>query len=549
MNATTKSIVLLLTTTLLAFVCVSCGKSQTPVEVATQNNILLMGNSADPESLDPTLATGFSEARILNALFEGLVGADTKTLEPKPALAQRWEISDDGLTYTFYLDKRAKWSDGSSLTSNDFVFAWLRALKPSISAQYATMLYRIKNAEAIAKGKEKDLSKFGAKAIDAHTLKVELEKPCPYFLSLLYHNIYFPLPKKTLEKFGADKFPNAVWTKPENIVSNGAFVLKNWSINNKISVRRNPHYREPNLIKLNGIDFLPITNINTEDRAFRAGQLHLTDSICPHRIKNILEKTPQLFRSNKWLGVYYYIFNTARKPFDDPRVRKALSLAINRNAIIDNFLKAKQTPAYSFVPDGCGGMKASTKIAKTQDVQLARKLLAQAGFPNGEGFPKIKITYNVSEQHKPIAEAIQQMWKKNLNIDAELYNLSWPAYLAARRAKDFDIARASWIGDFAEPETFLEMFSSDSALNHSSWKNKKFDELLKRAENTTSKSNRLLSLQRAEELMIDSAPVMPIYFFSKVYQISPDVKNWHANLLDYHDYKGVYLQSPESNKK
>ncbi len=549
MNATSKNIVLLLATTLLAVVCVSCGKAQTPVEIATRNNILLMGNSADPESLDPTLATGFSEARILNALFEGLVGTDTKTLEPKPAVAQRWDISDDDLTYTFYLDKRAKWSDGSPLTSHDFVFAWLRALKPSISAQYATMLYRIKNAEVIAKGKEKDLSKFGAKAIDAHTLKVELEKPCPYFLSLLYHNIYFPLPKKTLEKFGADKFPNAVWTKPENIVSNGAFVLKNWSINNKISVRRNPYYREPNLIKLNGIDFLPITNINTEDRAFRAGQLHLTDSICPHRIKNILEKTPHQFRSDKWLGVYYYIFNTARKPFDDPRVRKALSLAIDRNAIIDNFLKAKQTPAYSFVPDGCGGMRTSAKISKTQNIQLAKELLSQAGFPNGEAFPKIRITYNVSEQHKPIAEAIQQMWKKNLNIDAELYNLSWPAYLAARRAKDFDVARASWIGDFAEPETFLEMFSSDSGLNHSSWKNKKFDALLKRSENASSRNNRLSTLQQAEELMLDSAPVMPIYFFSKVYQISPNVKNWHANLLDYHDYKGVYLQTPENDKK
>ena len=310
---------------------------------------------------------------------------------------------------------------------SDFVFAWLRSLNPNISAEYSTMLYRIKNAERIAKTEEKDLSKFGAKAIDAHTLEIELEKPCPYFLSLLYHNIYFPLPRKTLEKFGADKFPNAIWTKPENIVSNGAFVLKKWSINDKVCVRRNPHYREPELIKLNGIDFYPISNINTEDRAFRAGQLHLTDSICPHRIKDILAKTPQNFRSDKWLGVYYYIFNTAKKPFDDPRVRRALTLAIDRNTIIDNFLKAKQQPAYSFIPKGCGGISEPRNIPKKQDIELAKKLLAQAGFPNGEGFPTIKITYNVSEQHKPIAEAIQQMWKNNLNINAELYNLSWPA--------------------------------------------------------------------------------------------------------------------------
>ncbi len=543
-----KNILKFLVCSLFALVCASCEKTQTPVENATKSGILLMGNSADPESLDPTLATGFSEARILNALFEGLVCADTKTLEVKPAIAQRWEISADSLTYTFYLDKRAKWSDGSQLTANDFVFAWLRALRPSISAQYATMLYRIKNAEVIAKGEEQNFSKFGAKAIDKHTLQVQLEKPCPYFLSLLYHNIFFPLPEKILKKFGADKAPNAVWTKPENIVSNGAFVLKNWSINNKVSVRRNPHYREPSLIKLNGIDFLPIANINTEDRAFRARQLHLTDSICPHRIKNILKNSPEQFRSDKWLGVYYYIFNTTVKPFDDPRVRKALSFAIDRNAIINNFLKAKQEPAYTFVPEGCGAMKSSEKIERRQNVKRARELLAQAGYPNGEGFPKIKITYNVSEQHKPIAEAIQQMWKRELNINAELYNLSWPAYLAARRAKDFEVARASWIGDFAEPETFLEMFTSDSGLNHSAWKNKNFDELLKRAENAKSKKERLHLLSQAEELMLEHAPVMPIYFYSKVYQISPDVKNWHPNLLDYHNYKGVYLQAPSNDK-
>ena len=540
-----KIFVALFAGAILACVLASCEKNRTPVEEAIDKGILLIGNSADPESLDPSLATGFSESRIINALFEGLVGADTTTLAPKPAVAKSWKISKDRRTYTFFLDERAKWSDGSPLTADDFVFAWLRSLNPNISAEYSTMLYRIKNAERIAKTEEKDLSKFGAKAIDAHTLEIELEKPCPYFLSLLYHNIYFPLPRKTLEKFGADKFPNAIWTKPENIVSNGAFVLKKWSINDKVCVRRNPHYREPELIKLNGIDFYPISNINTEDRAFRAGQLHLTDSICPHRIKDILAKTPQNFRSDKWLGVYYYIFNTAKKPFDDPRVRRALTLAIDRNTIIDNFLKAKQQPAYSFIPKGCGGISEPRNIPKKQDIELAKKLLAQAGFPNGEGFPTIKITYNVSEQHKPIAEAIQQMWKNNLNINAELYNLSWPAYLAARRAKDFDVARASWIGDFAEPETFLEMFSSDSGLNHSSWKNPDFDNLLKSAENAITKQHRLSTLRQAEELMLENAPVMPIYFFSKVYQILPCVKNWNANLLDYHDYKGVYLQKSD----
>jgi len=534
------------------FICVlfvlvsACSQSSTPVELATKQGILLMGNSADPESLDPALSTGLSESKILRALFEGLVRANDKTLEVEPAIAKSWKISEDSKTYTFFLDEKAKWSDGSNVVAGDFVFAWRRALKPTIAAEYASLMYVIKNAKAIATGKEKDSSKLGVKAIDDYTLQVELENKCPYYLSLLYHNVFFPLHEKTLKKFGADNFPNAVWTKPENIVSNGAFVLTKWSINSVVSVRRNKYYRDCNSIKLNGIDFIPISNINTEDRAFRAGQLHMTDSVCPHRIANIISKTPQNFRSDKWLGTYYYAFNTMRKPFNDVRVRKALSLVIDRQAIIDNFLKAKQVPAYCLVPDGCGGMRTSDKILKQNNIVLAKKLLAEAGYPEGKGIPVIKITYNVSEQHKPIAEAIQQMWKTHLGVNAQLYNLSWPAYLSARKNKDFDVVRASWIGDFAEPETFLDMFTSLSALNHSSWKNSKYDALMKKSASAKSQKERLQCLVEAEEILIDSAPIIPLYFYSRVYQILPVVKNWNGNLLDYRDYKGVYLEEEVS---
>ncbi len=529
--------------------CLSaCSPKQTPVEIATEKGILLMGNSADPKSLDPALSTGLSESKILRALFEGLVRADDITLEVKPAVATSWKISDDLKTYTFYLDKNAKWSDGSNVVAGDFVFAWRRAINPTIAAEYASLLYVIKNARDIGTGKEKDLSKLGVKAIDDYTLQVELENKCQYFLSLLYHNVFFPLHEKTLKKFGADKFPNAVWTKPENMVSNGAFVLTKWSINDVVSVRRNKHYRDNNSIKLNGIDFLPISNINTENRAFRAGQLHITDSIPPHKIENAKKSAEKTFRSSRWLGTYYYMFNTQRKPFDDVRVRRALSLVIDRQAIIDNFLKANQVPAFSLVPDGCGGFTTSKKILKQQNIELAKKLLAEAGYPNGKGMPVVKITYNVSEQHKPIAEAIQQMWKTHLGVEAQLYNLSWPAYLAARRNKDFDVARSSWIGDFAEPETFLDMFTSLSALNHASWKNKKFDALMLRSANVGSQEERLQCLSEAEEILIDSAPIIPLYFYSRVYQVLPVVKNWNSNLLDYRDYKGVYLESGEAKK-
>lgn len=531
----------------LAAALSGCSDGSRPADAAAREGILLVGNSADPGSLDPALATGFSESRILNALFEGLVRADTKTLEIRPAVAKRWEVSDDGLRYVFYLDENAKWSDGVPVGARDFVFAWRRAVSPGVGAEYASLFSAVENAPEILSGRERDISKLGVRAVSDNVLEVKLHRRCPYFLSLLYMGVFYPLRADILEKFGADKLPNAVWTKPENIVSNGAFKLSQWRINDRVSVRRNPFYANQNLIKLNGIDFFPIANLNTEDRAFRTGQLHITDSVAPFRIPEIRARAPQTLRSDKWLGVYYYVFNTSRKPFDDPRVRRALSLAIDRRAIIDGCIKGGQEEAYSFVPEGCGGFKTSADVLRRRDVALAKRLLAQAGYPEGRGFPKIRITYNVSEQHKPVAEAIQQMWRETLGVEAQLYNLSWPAYLAARRAGDFDVARASWVGDFAEPETFLNVFLTGSALNHTRWNSPEYDAIVRSAASAADTSARLDALAKADALLARESPIMPIYYYSKVYRISPAVKNWNANLLDYHDFKEVYL-SPLPSK-
>lgn len=533
-----------------AFACAAlfcgCAPRNTPVDEASRAGVLLAGNSADPESLDPALMSGLSEYKILSALFEGLVGADTKTLAIVPAAAQSWKISPDGKTYVFYIDPRARWSDGKPVLARDFVFAWRRAVSPQIAAQYASLLHCVKNAKKITAG-EAPAESLGARADADRVLRVELERPCPYFLSMLYQSVFFPLREDVLKKINADKAPNAAWTKPANIVSNGAFKLEEWSINGKVRVVKNPHFRAADRVKLNAIEFLPITNINTEDRAFRAGQLHITDSVSPYRIAHIKKYSPQTLHSHKWLGVYYYVFNTARKPLDDPRVRLALSLAIDRRAIIDNFLKGGQYPAYSFVPEDCGGLRTKPPF-ESADVPRARALLAEAGYPGGKGFPEIQITYNVSEQHKPIAEAIQQMWLQNLGVKVGLYNMSWQAYLAARKTRDFDIARASWIGDFPEPETFLDMFASSNPLNHSSWKSPAYDALLARAQNASSNAGRLSLLSQAETLLLRGAPVMPIYFYARAYQILPSVKNWHSNILDYHNYLDVYIDPLPAKK-
>ena len=527
---------------LAAFFCISvfaCAKRETPADAGVKNGTLLIGNSADPATLDPTLTTGLNEFKILCALFEGLVSADSKTLEIQPAAAESWSF--DGSSYTFKIREDAKWSDGEKLKASDFVFAFKRILNPKIGAEYAHFLFPIKNAKSFFEGKTKDL---GTKAVGKDTLKIELESPCPHFLNLLYHNAFFPLPEHVLKKFGAEDRREGSWVRPENIVSNGPFTLKKWSVNGKVRAEKNPLYWDAENVLLNAVEFYPISNINTEDRAFRAGQLHITDSVAASRMDAIKRDMAKNLKTGDMLGVYYYALNTARPPLNDARVRKALAMSINRKSIISNFLKSNQKPAATFVPSGVSNNYTSPAPLK-EDIKEARKLLAEAGYPDGKGFPEITITYNTSEQHRPIAEAIQAQWRDALNIKVELFNLSWPAYLAARRQGDFFITRASWVADYASPENFLEMFSSESPLNHTAWKNKNFDDLLNSAMTNDSKlSNEKFSL--AEKLLLEELPIIPIYFYSRVFLMDSRVKNWHLNPLDYHNFKGAHFEGEES---
>ena len=515
----------------------ACSPRETPAEIAARDNILLLGNGADPSNLDPSLTTGRPEYNILCALFEGLVTADTKTLAILPAAAESW--THENGTYTFKIRDNAKWSDGEPLKASDFVFAFRRILNPALGAEYASMLYPIKNAQKIHGG-TLPAESLGAHALSEKVLKIELEYPRPDFLNLLYHNSYFPLPEHILKKYNASDRRDGVWMRPQNAVGNGPFVLTKWRVNDKVSVRKNPHYHGAQSIRLEGVDFFPISNINTEDRAFRAGQLHITESVAPTRLDAIARDMPQNLRVSDWLGAYYYIFNTTRPPLDDARVRMALSLAIDRELIIKNFLRAGQKPANSFVPTSA--MDGYTpQFLHLKDVEKARRLLAEAGYPGGKNFPTITISYNTSEQHKPIAEAIQAAWKERLGIRTELYNLSWPAYLDSRKNKDFQIVRASWIADYRSPENFLNLFLSNSPMNHAGWKNKEYDALLNNAANADPAIARK-NFEAAEAMLLKDAALLPIYFYSRVYLLDERVKNWNDNPLGYHDYKQVYLE-------
>ena len=417
----------------------ACSKKETPVEVGNKNQILHMGNGAEPKDLDPHIITGVPEHYLMAALFEGLVSENPRDLSPEPAVAQSWKVSKNGKTYTFKIRKNAKWHNGDPVTAHDFTYAWSRILAPKLGSEYAYMLYVLKNAEKYHKSKIKNFSQVGVKAIDDHTLQVELAHSTPYFLGLLTHYSTFPVHKATIEKFGKKDEQGTKWTRPGNLVGNGPFKLKTWELNKVIQVVKADTYWDAAQVKLREIHYHPIESSEVEERAFRAGQLHITNTIPPEKIAVWRKKNPENLHIDPYLGTYYYRFNVTRKPFNNPKVRQALTMAIDRKAITQYVTKAGEIPTYSFTPPDTGGY---TPRAKTGfDIEKAKKLLAEAGYPNGNGFPKAEILYNTLEAHQSIAEAIQQMWKKNLNIHVSLANQDWKVYLSSQKNLQYWISR------------------------------------------------------------------------------------------------------------
>jgi oligopeptide transport system substrate-binding protein len=445
-------------------ISLGCTPAQTNVERGISEQVLYIGIGSEPEGLDPHLVSGVTEHYVLLSLFEGLTTVDPKTLEILPGVAESWTISDDGLSYTFHLDSEAIWSNGDSVSAHDFVFSYERILSPKLGAPYAYMLYSIKGAEAFHKGQTDSFSTVGVEALDARTLKIQLHSVTPYFLSLPTHFTWWPVHPPTILKHGAMTDRISKWTQPKHFVGNGPFALKSWRLNNGISVVQNSFYRAADRLKLYGIEFLPI-NLETEERAFRAGQIHITSGVPTARIDWYRSNRPESIRFDPYLGVYYYLVNTEKAPLSDKRVRQALAYAINRESLTEYVLKGGQKPAYHFTPPNTGGFTADRNF--TYDPERARALLAEAGFPKGDNFPEIELLYNTSESHKIVAEAIQQMWKQELGITIRLHNQEWKVYLDSRQKGDFDIARAAWIGDYLDPYTFLGLGISDSGNNHS----------------------------------------------------------------------------------
>lgn len=512
---------------------------ETNVQLGNREQILHRGVGPDVADLDPQLATGLTDYNILTALFEGLVTEDPVDLHPVPGVAERWDVSSDGLNYTFYLRANARWSNGDPLTAQDFISSFKRILTPTLGAENASLLYVIQNAEPFHRGHLSDFNQVGIKAVDTRTVRITLEHTSPQFLALLTYTPFLPVHLATIEKYGSSTQRGTAWARPERLVGNGPFTLKSWKIGQKIVVAKSSTYWDAATVRLKEIHFYPIDSRDVEERAFRTGQLHLTEAIPPSKVDAYRTSEPKTLRIDAYLGTEFYRLNVTCPFLSDRKVRRALALAIDRRAIAENILRGGQQPAFSLTPPDTAGYTPSAKL--TYDPEAARALLAEAGYPNGKDAPAVELLYNTSETHRTVAEAVQEMWRRELHLEVKLLNQENKMLLSARRSGDFQILRSVWTADTVDAQSFLDVFTSSSGNNYTGWKNRTYDQLLFEAARVRNDSAREALLQKAESLLLDEVPIIPIYHYTHVFLIQPSVKNWNPTLLDHHPYKYVYL--------
>ena len=510
-------------------------------EDGPEKQILRRGNGSELQSLDPHVISGVPESRVLRAIYSGLVALDSRTLEPVPAAALSWEILDEGTRYRFHLDPNGRWSNGEPVRANDFKQSIQRILTPALAAPYASQLFVLKNARDFFEGQLEDFDPVGVKVLDPLTLELSLEAPTPYFLSLLVNPAWFPVHRPSIEAAGSWTSRNAEWAKPGKLISNGPYQLAEWRLNDFLRVTRNPYFPNPEEFPLDEIVFFPIPNIYTEERAFLDGLLDVTAIVSPQRIRYYLEgDDPGILQIEPDLGVYYLLLNTRRPPLDDVRVRQALSLALERSSISRDIRKRGEPPAGHFTPVGIGGYNPPALLE--EDLQQARDLLAEAGYGPDNPLPPIPFLFNTSETHRPIAEAIQALWKNRLGIDIELVNKEWKTYLADRQQRDFSIARAGWLGDYLDPETFLGLWTTGSTNNFSGWSNPEYDGLMAEAAKLPAGPERNDFLVDAESILLEEVPIIPIFFYNRAYLLAPRVENWPTNILGYTNYEGIRIR-------
>jgi oligopeptide transport system substrate-binding protein len=500
---------------------------------------LVIINGAEPESLDPAIITGQPDLRVVGTLFEGLTRYHPRTAEPEPGSAERWEISSDRLVYTFHLRANARWSTGEPITADDVVFSWLRVLNPVSAAEYASQLFCLKNAEAYNAGKLTDPSLVGVKALDARTVRVELHSPIPFFLSLCAHPTLAIVPRQAIEQHG-DR-----WLAARPLPTSGAFELVSWRLNDKIRLRKNPHYWDAANTGSEIVDVLPITSPSTALNLYetRAADVIWDKTLLPNELLDLLLARGD-FRRFDYIGSYFIRFNVTRPPFDDVRVRRALALALDRSRIVGKLLKGGERPTTHHTPVGVANYTPPEGLP--HDAEAARRFLAEAGFAGGQGFPNFTYLFNsvAGGGAKPdgkIAVEIQEMWKRELGLRAELRQMEWKVYLATQRQLGYDTCRSSWIGDYNDANTFLDMFMSQSGNNRTGWKSPRYDALIRQANHQADPHRRAELLRQAETILIrDEVVIIPLYAYAGIMAFRPDeIEGLYGNILDEHPIRAI----------
>lgn len=541
-----KALSLLLILALMLTAFAACGRDepapaneteqQTTEEESTQQEeqqeetkdvpqVLTYNMGDEPETLDPGKATENVGINILGNTSEGLTRV-SKEGSPEPGVAEKWDISEDGSEYIFYLRKDAKWSDGKPVTANDFVYSWRRVLNPETAADYAYFLYPVLNAEAANTG-EVSVEEIGIEAVDEYTLKIKLDKPVNYFLSLCTFITTYPVRQDVVE---AD--PEGWGLSDNGIISNGPFYVKEWKHNEKVVMVKNPNYWDAENVKLDEFTMTLINEESTALAAFESGDIDGSDTVPVAEIPRLLAESDEFYILPN-LSLYYYVFNNSAPPFDNEKVRKAFTLAIDRKAIVETVTMDSSTPASGMLPSGLiyGGEEfrkagGDYDIKPTAQVEEAQKLLAEAGYPNGEGLPTIKVNYNTLERHRKIAEAIQEMWKKNLGVEVELVNQEWKVHLATLEEGNFQVGRIGWGADYVHPMTFFDMWIEGSGNNYSQYTNKDFDELVKKAMITQDEKEAAKILHEAEDIWMSRYTISPIYYATDPDLMKSHVKGW-----------------------
>ncbi|WZL74055.1 peptide ABC transporter substrate-binding protein [Clostridiaceae bacterium 35-E11] len=537
-----KSVSLILVLMLTLVALAGCDQSKESQE-DTQEAVLKWNIGSEPKTIDPQRNSAADGGHVINNIFEGLMREVNGELVN--AIAESYDISEDRLTYTFHL-RDAKWSDGQPVTAQNFEYAWKRALDPHLVPhpyEYAFQMFYIKGAQEAYEGNG-SLDNVAINAVDEKTLEVTLNAPTEYFLYLTAFYTYMPVRKDMVEQDPEN------WAKnPKLAVSNGPFKLVEYRMGDRLVLEKNENYWNAEKVAIDRIEASMIVEESTALAAYESGKIDVNDHLPISEIAR-LQENDENFQILPELGTYYYIFNVTKAPTNDVRVRKALTMAIDRKAITEKITKAGELPATGFVPPGLTDAegKEFRVVAgsygldpNAAQVEEAKKLLGEAGYPNGQGFPKIQIIYNTLERHKAVAEAVQEMWQQNLGINVELVKQDWAEFQDTRNKGNFTVARGGWLGDYPDLMTMLDLWLSYSGNNDAHWKNPKYDNLIEESKRLTGQE-RFQLLYEAEALMMNEKIVMPIYYYTRPQVVRARVKNWQKTRMSHWYFGEAFIK-------